>query len=61
MPRVIDTPIYGAGDKERLLGKIPAKRLGSTDEVAKVVEFLASDDASYVNGAILTVDGGLTS
>lgn len=60
-PGVIDTPIYGAGDKERLVGKIPAKRLGSTDEVAKVVEFLASDDASYVNGAILTVDGGLTS
>lgn len=60
-PGVIDTPIYGVGDKERLVGKIPAKRLGSPDEVAKVVVFLASDDASYVNGAIIAVDGGLTS
>lgn len=59
-PGVIDTPIYG-GDKKRLIGKIPARRLGSPDEVAKVVGFLASDDASYVNGAIITVDGGLTS
>lgn len=51
----------GGGDKKRLIGKIPARRLGSPDEVAKVVGFLASDDASYVNGAIITVDGGLTS
>lgn len=60
-PGVIDTPIYGEEDRERLVGKIPAKRFGRPEEVAKVVRFLASDDASYVNGAIITVDGGLTS
>lgn len=60
-PGVIDTPIYGVADKERLIGKLPSKRIGTPDEVAKVVRFLASDDASYVNGAIITVDGGLTS
>lgn len=60
-PGVIDTPIYSIDDKERLKGKIPAKRLGTADEVARVVSFLASEEASYVNGAILTVDGGLTS
>jgi len=39
---------------------IPAKRAGTPDEIAACVRFLVSDDASYVNGAVLTVDGGLT-
>ncbi|MCH9674102.1 MAG: SDR family oxidoreductase [Gammaproteobacteria bacterium] len=38
----------------------PMRRVGRAEEVASVVAFLASDDASYVNGAILPVDGGLT-
>ncbi len=38
--------------------KIPLQRLGSVDEVANVYLFLASDEASYVNGAIISVDGG---
>ena len=38
----------------------PMRRFGQADEVAKVVGFLASDDASYVNGAIIPVDGGQT-
>lgn len=39
--------------------RIPLGRLGASDEIAAVVEFLASDDAGYVSGAIVPVDGGL--
>ncbi len=45
---------------EGLLGAIPARRPGSPEEVAACIRFLASDDASYVNGAVLPVDGGMS-
>jgi len=38
--------------------KVPANRLGSVEEVANVYLFLASDEASFVNGAVISVDGG---
>ncbi|MFZ5871429.1 MAG: beta-ketoacyl-ACP reductase [Actinomycetota bacterium] len=38
---------------------IPAGRFGAVDEVARVVRFLASDDAAYISGAVVPVDGGL--
>jgi NAD(P)-dependent dehydrogenase (short-subunit alcohol dehydrogenase family) len=46
---------------DRIVERIPARRLGLASEVASVVAFLASDDASYVSGSAYTVDGGRTS
>ena len=45
--------------KDGLKSMIPLKRIGSTREVAKAVLYLASDDAAYVTGHVLTIDGGL--
>jgi len=46
---------------DKVVDRVPARRLGLAAEVASVVAFLASDEASYVNGAAYTVDGGRTS
>lgn len=45
--------------KTEMQAQIPAKRIGEPDDVAKVVEFLCSDDAAYVTGEVIRVDGGL--
>jgi NAD(P)-dependent dehydrogenase (short-subunit alcohol dehydrogenase family) len=45
--------------REQMLAKIPMGRLGKPHEVAKVVKFLLSADASYITGQVLTIDGGL--
>jgi 3-oxoacyl-[acyl-carrier protein] reductase len=57
-PGWIDTDMT-AGVESALLSNVPARRAGTPDEVAACVSFLASDAAAYVNGAVLTVDGGL--
>ncbi len=53
-PGVIDTPML------RLMEDPAAGRLGTPDEVAAAITFLASDDASYLTGVALPVDGGIT-
>jgi NAD(P)-dependent dehydrogenase (short-subunit alcohol dehydrogenase family) len=45
---------------EKLVERVPARRLGLASEVASIVAFLASDEASYVSGSAYTVDGGRT-
>ena len=57
-PGVINTPIFKKFDEERFASMIPMGRTGRPEEVASVANFLVSDDASYINGAILTIDGG---
>lgn len=62
-PGFIKTPMTEkVPDKviEYMVSKTPLGRMGEAVEVAKAICFLASDDASYITGAILNVDGGLT-
>jgi 3-oxoacyl-[acyl-carrier protein] reductase len=62
-PGLISTDLTDALPEEArttLLSQTPAGRPGTAEEVAALVRFLMSDEAAYVNGAVLTVDGGLT-
>lgn len=68
MAGFIDTPIlantYGGDAAQQIAAVVaslePVGRLGLADEVANSILFLASDDAGYINGANLLVDGGLS-
>jgi NAD(P)-dependent dehydrogenase (short-subunit alcohol dehydrogenase family) len=51
----------GALLREQLERAVPARRLGTPDEVAAAFAFLAGPDAGYITGAVLPVDGGLLS
>ncbi len=66
-PGVLRTPMWdadvarGAIDEDFYLGAVPVHRLGQTWEVGRLVVYVCSDDADYVTGAVLTIDGALTS
>src|SRR3954453_14118817 len=58
-PGFIDTDMTADLPAKELANVIPAARVGKPEEVAAAVSFLVSDEAAYVNGATLAVDGGL--
>ncbi len=58
-PGLVETKLT-EGIGEKAMGEIPARRAGRPEEIAAAVRFLASEDASYVTGTTLTVDGGLS-
>ncbi|MCX7825169.1 MAG: 3-oxoacyl-[acyl-carrier-protein] reductase [Verrucomicrobiae bacterium] len=53
------TAVLGDDVRQKLLAQIPLGRLGSPDDVANAALFLASDQAAYITGQVLTVDGGM--
>ncbi len=53
------TAVLAAEIKEKMLGAIPLKRFGRAEDIAAAVKFLASDEAGYITGAVLNVNGGL--
>lgn len=64
-PGYIDTAQFrryvelGIHDPDKLISRIPLRRMGTPNDIAGPAIFLASDDSSYVNGATLVVDGGV--
>ena len=62
-PGYIDTDMTSVLSEEvrtAMISGIPAGRIGKPEDIAKAVAFLASDDASYVHGQVIAVDGGMT-
>jgi len=60
-PGPVSTPIFGRSDisTDGFAAQVPMKRLGEAEEVAKGVAFLASDEASFITGVELNIDGGM--
>ena len=53
------TDVLPEAQKEAILSSIPSKRLGRPDEIASAVAFLASDEAKYITGQTIHVNGGM--
>lgn len=58
-PGLIDTEMIKGAPVDKIKEIIPMSRIGRPEEVAKVVRFLCSDDASYITGQVLSVNGGM--
>jgi len=59
-PGFIDTPILEGAPREALAATVPMKRLGTPEEIASMITYLLSDEASFITGAEFAVDGGFT-
>ncbi|GAB3607019.1 SDR family oxidoreductase [Conyzicola nivalis] len=59
-PGFIDTPILEGAPREVLAATVPMKRLGQPEEIASMITYLLSDEASFITGAEFAVDGGFT-
>ncbi len=59
-PGIIDTPMIGtAFDADAIANLVPMKRAGTPAEVASLVAFLASEEAAYISGQIISINGGM--
>ena len=58
-PGFIETDMVSGLDEESLKKDIPAKRFGKPEEVASLVAFLASDEAAYITGQVISINGGM--
>ena len=58
-PGLIDTEMIRRAPVDKIKEIIPMARIGKPEEVAKVVRFLCSDDASYITGQVISVNGGM--
>ncbi len=64
-PGAVDTPMLAPafelpGFRQQLEERTPLRRMSSPDEIARPIRFLLSDEASFITGTHLTIDGGLT-
>jgi NAD(P)-dependent dehydrogenase (short-subunit alcohol dehydrogenase family) len=60
---IFETPrtiALSSKDRERMTAMVPAARMGKPEDAARMVAFLASDDAAYITGQCIAVDGGLS-
>ena len=59
-PGLIDTGMTSSVDTERIVERVPVRRLGKPEEVAALIAYLLSDAAAYVTRQVIAIDGGLS-